>query len=131
MWLRERVSLAILSALADSTARQYGYMESHFVRFALYLHGGEEFMPASDQLICEFLVWKSLTVDPKNLKTHLAGLRHFHERLGFEWRPVAMRFPVHRCLKGLKRMCVTPVPRKLPITPGLLLRMRRCPTIDW
>jgi len=42
-----------------------------------------------------------------------------------------MRFPVHRCLMGLKRLCVTPVRRKLPITPGLLLRMRRCPTIDW
>ena len=130
-WLRERVSLAVMLSLADSTVKQYGYVESHFVRFALYLYQGEEFMPASDQLLCEYLVWKSLTVDPKNLKTHLSGVRHLHERLGFEWRPVPTRFAVHRCLMGLKRLCVTPVKRKLPITPGLLLRMRQCRTIDW
>ena len=32
---------------------------------------------------------------------------------------------------GLKRLCLTPVKRKLPITPALLMRMRMCPNIDW
>lgn len=130
-WLRSAVSVAIGGALAVSTSKQYASVESHFVRFALYMGGGVEFMPASDRLLCEFLVWKSRTVDPKNLKTHMSGVRFFHERLGHAWRPVQERFAVHRCLMGLKRLCVRPVRRKLPITPALLLRMRRCVTIDW
>ena len=38
---------------------------------------------------------------------------------------------IHRCVMGLKRLCLTPAKRKLPITPTLLMRMRLCPGIDW
>ena len=69
-------------------------------------------------------------MDPKNLKTKLAAIRYLHERLrGFVWVPVSERFKVHRCIMGLKRLCLTPVRRKLPITPALLIRMRMCSTI--
>jgi hypothetical protein len=51
-------------------------------------------MPVSDAVLCVYLQWQSLTVDPKQL-------------------------------------CLTPVRRKLPITPALLMRMRLCADIDW
>jgi hypothetical protein len=88
-------------------------------------------MPVSDAVLCVYLQWQSLTVDPKNLKTKLSAIWYLHERLGYVWIPPSERFMIHRCLVGLKRLCLTPVRRKLPITPALLMRMRLCADIDW
>jgi len=52
-------------------------------------------------------------------------------KAGLRVGPTVERFMVHRCIMGLKRLCLTPVKRKLPITPALLMRMRNCPGIDW
>ena len=78
LWLRMVVALAMESALAPSTAKQYAGAEVHFIKFALYLYGGEDFLPASNRLMCEFMAWKSTTVDPKNLKSSLSAVRHLH-----------------------------------------------------
>ena len=99
--------------------------------FCMYLEGDDFAMPVSDDVLCAYLQWQSLTVNPKNLKTKLSAIRYLHERLGYAWVPVAERFKVHRCLMGLRRLCLAPTKRKLPITPALLLRMRRCRAIDW
>ena len=95
------------------------------------MRGSQQFLPVSDELLSLYLQWRSLTVDPKNLKSKLSTIRYLHERLGYTWRPVTERFRVHRCLMGLKRLCCTPVQHTLPITPAILARMRRCKTINW
>jgi hypothetical protein len=95
------------------------------------IEGGDFALPASDTVLCLYLQCQSLTVDPKNLKTKLSAIRYLHERLGYVWVPPSERFMVHRCIMGLKRLCLTPVRRKLPITPALLIRTRLCPDIDW
>ena len=125
------VAKSISAALAPSTKNQYAGAAHIFLMFCMYIEGDNFALPASDSLLCLYLQWQSLTVDPKNLKTKLSAIRYLHERLGYVWTPPSERFMVHRCIMGLKRLCLTPVKRKLPITPALLMRMRMCPTIDW
>jgi hypothetical protein len=130
-WIKRGVAKAVASALADSTMSQYKSAEEIFLLFCLHMRGAVQFLPVSDDLLCDYLWWRSLTVDPKSLKTGLSAVRYLHERLGYVWIPVIDRFKVHRCLMGLKRQCCTPVRQKLPITPALLVAMWRCETIDW
>jgi len=106
-------------------------LEEILLLFCLYIKGPVQILPVSDNLLCQYLWWRSLTVDPKSLKTGLSAVRYLHERLGYTWIPVVDRFKVHRCLMGLKRQCCTPAQQKLPITPAILLAMRRNTNIDW
>ena len=117
--------------MALSTSTQYARAEDFFLLFGLYTRGGEIFLPASDELLCEYLAWQALTVDPKNLKGRLSAIRHLHLRMGLQWVPVSERYRVDRCLTGLMRLCPRAAKRKLPITPQLLIRMRQCPLIPW
>jgi hypothetical protein len=130
-WLDSEVAISVASALAESTKSQYKGAEEIFLLFCLFVCGSAVFLPVSDHLLCRYLQWKSLTVDPKSLKTSLSAVRYLHERLGHGWVPITERFKVHRCLMGLKRRCCTPVKRKMAITPALLVQMRLCETIDW
>jgi len=130
-WLSAGVARSVASALADSTKAQYRGAEEIFLLFCLFMRGTQPFLPVSNELLCLYLQWRSLTVDPKKLKTGLSTIHYLHERLGHVWVPVVDRFVVHRCLMGLKRLCCTPVKQKLPITPALLAKMRRCKSINW
>ena len=126
------VANSVAVALAPATNNQYAGAAHIFIMFCMYIKDDNFALPASDTVLCLYLQWQSLTVDPKkNLKTKLSAIRHLHERLGYMWIPPSERFVVHRCIIGLKRLCLTPVKRKLPITPALLMRMRTCPGIDW
>jgi hypothetical protein len=125
------VARSVAAALAPSTRGQYIGAGHIFLMFCMFIEGDNFTMPVSDAVLCLYLQWQSLTVDPKNLKTKLSAIRYLHERLGYAWVPPSERFMVHRCIMGLKRLCLTPVRRKLPITPALLMRMRLCPDIDW
>jgi len=125
------VAKSIAAALAPATNNQHTGAAHIFIMFCMYIEGDNFMLPASDTVLCLYLQWQSLTVDPKNLKTKLSAIRYLHERLGYVWVPPSERFMVHRCIMGLKRLCLTPVKRKLPITPALLMRMRKCPDIDW
>ena len=122
---------SIAAALAPGTRGQYAGAGQIFLMFCMFIEGDNFALPVSDSVLCLYLQWQSLTVDPKNLKTKLSAIRYLHERLGYAWVPPSERFMVHRCVMGLKRLCLTPVRRKLPITPALLMRMRLCPGIDW
>jgi hypothetical protein len=130
-WLCVAVAQSVAAAQAPSTRGQYAGAGHIFLMFCMFIEGDNFAMPVSDTVLCLYLLWQSLTVDPKNLKTKLSAIRYLHERLGYVWIPPSERFMVHRCIMGLKRLCLTPVRRKLPITPALLIRMRLCPYIDW
>jgi hypothetical protein len=125
------VARSVAAALAPATSGQYAGAAHIFIMFCMYIEGDNFALPASDTVLCLYLQWKSLTVDPKKLKTKLFAIRYLHERLGYVWVPPSERFMVHRCIIGLKRLCLTPIRRKLPITLALLIRMRLCPDIDW
>jgi hypothetical protein len=125
------VARSVAAALAPRTNRQYAGAGHIFIMFCMFLEGDSFALPVSDAVLCLYLQWQSLTVDPKNLKTKLSAIRYLHERMGYVWIPPSERFMVHRCMMGLKRLCLTPTKRKLPITPALLMRMRLCPDIDW
>ena len=91
-WLNAGVAYSVASALADSTKGQYKGAEEIFLLFCLFMVGSTPFLPVNDELLCPYLQWKSLTVDPKNLKTSLSAVRFLHERLGHVWVAVIDRF---------------------------------------
>ena len=94
-WLSAGVAQSVASALADSTNGRYKSAEEIFILFCLFMRGSQQFLPVSDELLALYLQWRSLTVDPKNLKSGLSAVRYLHERLGYTWRPVIERFRVH------------------------------------
>jgi hypothetical protein len=90
-WLNARVAYSVASALADSTKGQYKGAEEIFLLFCLFMVGSIPFIPVNDELLCQYLQWKSLTVDLKSLKTSLSAVRFLHKRLGNVWVPVRDR----------------------------------------
>jgi len=89
-------------------------------------------MPVSNTVLCLYLQWQSLTAYPGYLETKLSAICYLHERLlGFACVLPSEQFIVHWCIMGCKRLCLTPVRRKLPVTLELHVRMRLCLDIDW
>jgi hypothetical protein len=108
------VARSVAAALAPATSGQYAGVAHIFIMFCMYVEGGNFAFPASDTVLCLYLQWQSLTVDPKNIKTKLSAIRYLHERLScYVWVPPSERFMDHRiigcigCIMGLKRLCLT------------------------
>ena len=62
--------------------------------------GAEPFLPASDTLLCQYLVWQSRTVEPRNLEGYLSAIRNLHLSLGLPWVLLRDRFMVGWVVKG-------------------------------
>jgi hypothetical protein len=77
------VARSVAAALAPATSGQYAGAAHIFIMFCMYIEGNNFALPASDTVLCLYLQWQSLTVDPKNLKTKLSAsfARYLHERL--------------------------------------------------
>ena len=81
------VAKSIAAALAPATNNQYTGAAHIFIMFCMYIEGDNFMLPASNTVLCLYLQWQSLTVDPKNLKTKLSAIRYLHEKLGYVWVP--------------------------------------------
>jgi hypothetical protein len=64
-WIDERVVEALKASLAERTVVLYGSQVTLFLFFVLWAYGSAPFLPVSDQVLCKYLVWQSMTVDPK------------------------------------------------------------------
>ena len=82
-WIDKRVVEALKASLADRTVVQYSSQVTQFLLFVLWAYGSAPFLPVTDQVLCQYLVWQSMTVDPKNLGTYLSAIRNFHLALNF------------------------------------------------
>ena len=131
MYLRKRVSFGLKATLAERTNVQYSSSANQFLLFGLWVCGSGDFLPASDDLLCLWLVWQARTVDPRNLSGYLSAVRNWHLSRGLPWVEVRDRYKVGWLLRGLRRVFSSPLKRKLPITPELLVRMRLCDGIAW
>jgi hypothetical protein len=78
------VAKSIAAALAPATNNQYTGAAHIFIMFCMYIEGDNFMLPASDTVLCLYLQWQSLTVDPKKtqdkivcnpLPARKAGLR--------------------------------------------------------
>ena len=101
-WIDKRVVEALKASLADRTVVQYSSQVTQFLLFVLWAYGSAPFLPVTDQVLCQYFVWQSITVDPKNLGTYLSAIRNFHLALGLPWVDIrATRSRVGWRLKGL------------------------------
>ena len=130
-WIDKQVAQALAASLANRTTIQYNSQCNQFLMFVFWTRGAEPFLPTSDTLLCQYLVWQSRTVEPRNLGGYLSAIRNLHLSLGLPWVDLRDRFMVGWVVKGLKRLIGGQIRRKLAITLALLARMRKCPGIDW
>ena len=59
------VANSVAAALAPATNNQYAGAAHIFVMFCMYIEDDNFALPASDTVLCLYLQWQSLTVDPK------------------------------------------------------------------
>ena len=84
LWIDKRVVKALKASLSERTVVQYCSQVTQFLLFVLWAYGSSPFLPVTDQVLCQYLVWQSMTVD-LNLGTYLSAIRNFHLALGFPW----------------------------------------------
>jgi len=130
-WLDKGVERALKATLAERTATTYNSASNQFLYFALWISKGDVFLPADDRLLCRYLVWQARTVAPENLSTYLSAVRNLHLSLGIPWVDLRDRYMVGWLVKGLRRLQGPKLRKKLPVTPELLVCMRKCPRINW
>ena len=80
-----------------------------------------DFMPPSDELLAEFLVFQSATCVVASLKVYLYAIRAFVKEQGYEFKPWRERYAVYSTVMGLKRLFGDETSQKLAVTPELLL----------
>ena len=83
-WIDQRVVEALKAPLSERTVVRYSSQVTQFLLFVLWAYGSSPFLPVTDQVLCQYLVWQSMTVDPKNLGTYLSAIRNFHLALGLD-----------------------------------------------
>ena len=91
-WIDKRVVEALKASLSERTVVQYSSQVTQFLLFVLWAYGSSPFLPVTDQVLCQYLVWQSMTVDPKNLGTYLPAIRNFHLALGLPWVDIRDRY---------------------------------------
>jgi hypothetical protein len=112
--------------IAASTRVEYQAHWKYWLRFCL-LYGLVQFCyQPCERVVVWYAVFLSRSCNPRVVSTYLSGLRYHLQAAGL-LAPAAWASWLHlpRVLKGMKRLCGTPVTRKLAITPVMLAAMAR------
>jgi hypothetical protein len=112
--------------VAASTKVEYQAHWRYWLRFCV-LFGLVQFcFQPCEKVVVWFAVWLSRSCNPRVVTTYLSGLRYHLQAAGL-LAPAVWASWLHlpRVLKGMKRLCNTPVARKLAITPAMLAGMAR------
>ena len=56
-WIDKRVFGALKTSLAERTVVQYSSQVTQFLLFVLWAYGSAPFLPVTDQVLCQYLVW--------------------------------------------------------------------------
>jgi hypothetical protein len=112
--------------VAASTKVEYQAHWKYWLRFCL-LFGLLQFCyEPCERVVVWYATWLSRSCNPRVVATYLSGLKYHLQAVGLVPAAVWAGW-VHlpRVLKGIKRLCGTPVQRKLAITPVMLAAMAR------
>ena len=110
------------ASLASSSSKTYKSTQRMYTEFCTAC--GREPLPTSEQLLILFVAELSLRVCHSTARTYLAAVRHMHISRGY-------RDPLKGCprlelvLRGLKRQRPRAQDSRLPVTPLILLQIKK------
>ena len=116
-----------LNALAPATRKSYGSAQNRYLRFCA--KAGFDPVPASEQQVCRFVA--QLAKDglaPSSIKSYLSAIRHLHLAMHLPDPKIGEMARLEQVIKGSKCEFAKLKPgtrERLPITPELLLKMRK------
>lgn len=112
--------------IAASTQVEYRAHWKYWLRFCIVFQLTQFCYQPCERVVIWYAVWLSRSCNPRVVGTYLSGLRYQLVAAGLltaeEW---AAWCHLPRVLKGMKRLCGTPVAQKLAITPAMLAAMVR------
>ena len=117
------------AALATSTQREYSAHVRRWAYFCLYT--GVDFARPPEAAVCCYAALLARTVMASTVKDYLKGVRDFYRNRGYPefGDPVCMP-ALYKQLKGIERTLKSSVQKKVPIVPGMLLRLREALDLD-
>jgi hypothetical protein len=122
--LEQRASEFEAADIAASTKVEYKAHWKYWLRFCLLYGLADMCFAPCERAVIWYAVWLSRSCNPRVVCTYLSGLRYHLLATGLvssdTWASWAH---LPRVLKGMKRLCGTPVVRKLAITPHMLACM--------
>ena len=125
--LDKAVKFYFLNALAPATRKSYASAKNHYLHFCA--KASFDPVPASEQQLCMFVV--QLAKDglaPSSIKSHLSAVRHLHLAMHLPDPKIGEMGRLEQVIKGSRCEYAKLKPRtreRLPITPELLLKMRK------
>lgn len=110
------------AAFADSTKTVYTSQKLAYLRFCAYFQYNP--VPAKPQIIERYATFLARTLKPQSIKCYLNVVRIIHLELGFH-NPLDHNWYLSTIMKGIGRNKGALPNRKLPITPSILLEIRK------
>jgi len=103
---------------------QYCAHVRYFFQFCVYANVGVE--DPSEELFCAYAAYLARSVKAATVRQYLKGLRDLYKARGQPHVGDALAWPrLYKVLKGIDRVKGTDVSKKRPVTPAMLLAMRR------
>ena len=125
--LDKAVEFYFLNALAPATRKSYGSAQNRYLWFCA--KAGFDPVPASEQQLCRFVA--QLVKDglaPNSIKSYLSAVRHLHLAMHLPDPKIGEMARLEQVIRGSKCEYAKLKPgthERLPITPELLLKMRK------
>ena len=115
------------SGLAPSTHKSYDSAKRRFLGFCTKAQLNP--LPVSENLLCRYVTFLAEDgLAPKSIKLYLSAVRHLQVSMNFPDPKIGDMAHLEQVVKGAKREHAKKNPDKrerLPITPELLMRMKK------
>ena len=105
---------------AETTKRTYRTQMSSYLAFCHYM--GYRAVPAAPDTIYRYAAMLARTFKFSSIKQYLNVVRILHLEWGLP-DPLCNHYSLTAVLKGIQRALASPVSRKVPVTPPILLRV--------
>ena len=110
------------AAFSDNTKKAYSTHLSTYLRYCDQMNCTP--VPAPQDQICLYAAYLARSLKSNSVRQYLNIVLLLHLENGFE-NPCKDSWQLMSVLKGMDRLLGTPVARKTPVDPVLLLQMRR------
>ena len=113
------------AGLALSTRRNYKTGSKRYLEFCHSQRTKSPF-PVSEQTLCRFVAWLHMQhLSSSTANNYLAAVRHSQVALGLGDPKMASMAQLEYVIRGMKRTAQTSKRTRLPISPAILLGMKR------
>ena len=120
-FLRSEVAAYRAAAFSDNTKKAYNVHLSEYMRFCASMNLKP--VPASRDQVCWYAAYLACRLKPSSIKQYLNIVRLLHIE-GGHINPCQDNWQLQSTLKGIERLLGSPVQRRSPTDPALLLRIK-------